>query len=98
MIYVQLIGLGCHNEIILVEVLYGMRPPDHFHCPPLGLQPGMMIFNLCQLTHLVRKRQGLGKILEPEGAFQRRDTIKFHDILEGNLQQESPPLVFRYSR
>lgn len=75
---VELIGLGGHDEVVLMQAFDLMRPPGHRNLAPFCADDRMMALLLGEFPHFLGEGQRLGEILELEGAPQARDVIFLH--------------------
>lgn len=84
----QLVGLGCHDEIVPMKAVDLMCPPLHGDLPPLGDYERMMVLRFGNLGDPVRKLNSPGKIGEFEDALEALLAAQFHNVPLGNLGRQ----------
>src|SRR5271156_4312607 len=70
------IGLGRHDEVVLVEALDLLGLPGHRNPPPAKADVRMMSFGLGQATDLDYEVHGLLEVLELEAPFDAASVIQ----------------------
>ncbi len=65
----QLVNLGCHNEIVLMQAIDLMGLKLHFAVAPTDADVRVMALDLAQFADLLGEAHRVHEVLEPEGSF-----------------------------
>lgn len=74
------VGLGSHNEIVLMQSLDPMRPPIDRYSSIFCDDERVMVLRFCDRSNFVRERKRLGEVLELKYAFKLLDAIHFFEL------------------
>jgi len=81
------VGLGGHDEVVLVQAADLVRPPLDGDTPPFSDDQGMMVFLVSDGADLVGESKRLPKIRELENTLQALLAVDRANLPIGDLRQ-----------